>query len=210
MKSTRDRILQTLLAHPSATINDLAEAVDINTISVRHHLTNLQAEGLIQANEERHGVGRPRLVYSLTDSGLEKFPTRYLNLTNRLLEELKSSLSATEINNLFIRMAQSVALDQVDKIKHLPMEQKLDFLRKTLGDEGFMIEWQKVGEDYQITETACPFYHVGQLHPEVCVMDQTLISTMLSIPTEKVQCVLNGDTHCTYLVKTKLNAAEVV
>lgn len=203
MKSTRDRILQTLLTHPTATISDLAEAVNINTISVRHHLTNLQAEGLIQASEERHGVGRPRLIYSLTDTGLERFPTRYMNLTNRLLEQLKSYLPQEEINNIFIRMAKSLAEDQADKIKKLTLEQKLDFLRKTLGEEGFMIEWAKVGEDYEITETACPFYHVGQSHPEVCVMDQTLISTMLSIPTEKVQCVLNGDVHCTYLIKGK-------
>jgi DeoR family transcriptional regulator, suf operon transcriptional repressor len=203
MKSTRDRILQTLLTNPTATITELAEAVDINTISVRHHLTNLQAEGLIQANEERHGVGRPRLIYSLTDTGLEKFPTRYMTLTNRLLEQLKSTLTQTEINELFVRMAKSLAAEHLDRIKKLPIEQKLDAIRKSLGDEGFMIEWQKIGEDYQIIEKACPFYHVGQSHPEVCIMDQTLISTMLSIPTDKVQCVLNGDVHCTYLITAK-------
>ena len=46
MKSTRDRILQTLLRQPRRTINELAEAVGINPISVRHHLTNMQVEGL--------------------------------------------------------------------------------------------------------------------------------------------------------------------
>jgi DeoR family transcriptional regulator, suf operon transcriptional repressor len=203
MKSTRDRILQTLLTNPTATITELAEAVDINTISVRHHLTNLQAEGLIQASEERHGVGRPRLIYSLTDTGLEKFPTRYMTLTNRLLEQLKSTLTQNEINQLFVRMAKSLASEHLDRIKKLPIEQKLDAIRKSLGDEGFMIEWQKVGEDYQIIEKACPFYHVGQSHPEVCIMDQTVISTMLSIPADKVQCVLSGDVHCTYLITAK-------
>ena len=71
MKSTRDRILQTILHQPRRTINELAEAVDINPISARHHLTNLQAEGLVAADEERHGVGRPRLVYFLTEEGME-------------------------------------------------------------------------------------------------------------------------------------------
>ena len=73
MKSTKDKILQTLLRKPKITINDLAEAVGINPISVRHHLTNLQMEGLIAAEEERHGVGRPRLVYSLTEDGMGWF-----------------------------------------------------------------------------------------------------------------------------------------
>ena len=66
MSSTRDRILQTLLRQPRRTINDLAEAVGINPISVRHHLTSLQVEGLVTSEEERHGVGRPRLLYALT------------------------------------------------------------------------------------------------------------------------------------------------
>src|SRR5664279_2793108 len=89
MKSTRDRIMQTLLRQPRTTINQLAVAVGINPISVRHHLTNLQVEGLVATEEERHGVGRPRLVYYLTEAGLEKFPTRYLRLTNHLLSQMK-------------------------------------------------------------------------------------------------------------------------
>ena len=34
-------------------INELAEVVGINPISVRHHLNSLQADGLIEAEEER-------------------------------------------------------------------------------------------------------------------------------------------------------------
>ena len=80
MKSTREKILRTLLAFPGSTINDLAEAVGINGISIRHHLTSLEADDLVVSSEERHGVGRPRLVYSLTDAGIEEFPSSYLRL----------------------------------------------------------------------------------------------------------------------------------
>jgi predicted ArsR family transcriptional regulator len=55
MKSTRDRILQTLLRKPRSTINELAEAVGINPISVRHHLTNLQMEDWWR--RRRNGMG---------------------------------------------------------------------------------------------------------------------------------------------------------
>jgi DeoR family suf operon transcriptional repressor len=203
MKSTRERILLNLLTHPNATISDLAAAVDINTISVRHHLTNLLAEGLIQANEVRHGVGRPRLVYTLSENGLERFPTRYLNLTNRLLDQLKMTLPQTEINNIFKRMALSAASGQAEKVKKLNIEEKLNYIKKSLQDEGFLVEWEKVGDEYRINEVACPFYHVGQSHPEVCIMDQTLISTILAIPTEKINCVLDGDNRCTYVIKNQ-------
>jgi predicted ArsR family transcriptional regulator len=207
MKSTRDRILQTLLNHPQSTISDLAESVNINSISARHHLTNLQLDGFVKAEEVRHGVGRPRLVYTLTDSGMEKFPTRYLQLTNRLLTELKQRMPASEIEAIFSQMAMDITSEQTEKIKKLSIEEKLNYIKESLSDQGFSIEWEKIGDNYMIKEIACPFFHVGQAHPEVCTIDKTLISSILSIPAEKVECVLDGDNQCSYII-TQQQIAE--
>lgn len=192
--------MHTLASSPRSTINDLAEAVDINAISVRHHLTSLQAEGLVTAEEERHGVGRPRLVYFLTEKGRERFPTRYLRLTNRLLDQLKESLPAPVVSKLFAEMATEMAADYSEQVKGMDVEERLDLVKQMLGEEGFSVEWEKRGAQYHIREITCPYYHVGQSHPEVCTLDQTLISSVLSIPAEKVQCVLHGDSHCTFVV----------
>lgn len=200
MKSTRERILQTLLNHPRSTINDLAEAVGINAISVRHHLASLHGDGLVAAEEERHGVGRPRLVYALTEKGLERFPTRYLRLTNRLLDQMKEAMPAAVISKLFTSMASEMASDYAQQVKSFSVEEKLEFIKKLLGQEGFSVEWERQGSDYLIHEITCPYYHVGQSHPEVCTVDQTLISEVLSIPAHKLSCVLSGDAHCTYIL----------
>lgn len=210
MKSTRDRILQTLLNNPQSTITDLAEAVEINAISVRHHLTNLQLDGFVKADEVRHGVGRPHLVYSLTDNGLEKFPTRYLQLTNLLLTELKQRMPEAEIQSIFSKMAKDLASEHSEKLSNLSLEEKLEFVKKTLSEQGFSIEWEKTEEDvYTIREISCPFIHVGQAHPEVCMMDQTLISSILSIPTEKIECVLDGDNQCAYKIRQNMKAEKI-
>ncbi|HWQ05228.1 MAG TPA: winged helix-turn-helix transcriptional regulator [Longilinea sp.] len=200
MKSTRERILQTLLGNPRATITDLADAVGINAISVRHHLTSLQAESLVAAEEERHGVGRPRLVYFLTETGLERFPTRYLRLTNRLLDQIKESLPAPVVNKIFTEIAVDMASSVKREAHSMNLEERLDLVQKLLGEEGFTVQWEKQGSQYHIHEISCPYYHVGQSHPEVCSVDQTLISTVLEIPAEKIQCILRGDTHCTYVI----------
>ena len=200
MKSTRERILHTLLAHPRSTINELAEVVQINSISVRHHLTSLQGESLVAAEEERHGVGRPRLVYFLTERGLERFPTNYFRLTNRLLDQLKETLPAPVVSNLFKQMATELAGSYAKQVESLPMEERLELVKRLLTEEGFTVEWENRADSYQIHEITCPYYHVGQSHPEVCTVDQTLISTVLSIPAEKINCVLRGDAHCTYII----------
>jgi predicted ArsR family transcriptional regulator len=199
-KNTRERVLQTLLSHNSCTINDLAEAVDINPISVRHHISRLQAEGLVGSAEERHGVGRPRHVYFLTESGREHFPSRYLKLTLRLLEQLKETVPPPVVNKLFAQMAQDLAKEYAADLEGLTMEQRLELVKKMLTHEGFTVDWEAEGDFYQIRESNCPYYHVGQNHPEVCSVDQTLISTVLAVPAEKIKCMLHGDSQCTYMV----------
>ncbi len=203
MKSTRDRILQVLLRQPRTTINELALAVGINPISVRHHLTNLQMEGLVGAEEERHGVGRPRLVYNLTETGIERFPTRYLRLTTRLLAQMKESMPAPMVSKLFSEMADGLAEEYANQMVGMSMEERLDLAKSLLTEEGFTVEWERDGGQYRIHEITCPYLQIGQTHPEVCTVDQTLISKMLSVPAEKVQCILTGDTHCTYVVQAE-------
>jgi DeoR family suf operon transcriptional repressor len=199
-KTTRDRVLQTLLSRQRCTINEIAEVVDINPISVRHHITRMEADGFVDSAEERHGVGRPRRVYFLTEEGLEQFPSRYLRLTLRLLEQLKGTLPSQMVSQLFAQMAEDVASDYQAQLSGLNMEQRLNLVTDLLRQEGFVVQWEKNDNEYIIREIGCPYYHVGQNHPEVCSVDQTLISMMLSVPAEKVQCLLRGDAHCTYII----------
>ncbi|MGW8143070.1 MAG: helix-turn-helix transcriptional regulator [Anaerolineales bacterium] len=211
-KNTRQKVLQTLLRKHRSTIVELAEVVDINPISVRHHISKLQADGLVASEEERHGVGRPRQVFFLTEAGLEEFPTRYLRLTIRLLEQLKENLPKNMVDKLFSQMAADLVQEyaQTANQEDMTIEERLEFVNDLLQDEGFDLEWEKRDNQYFIREISCPYLHVGQTHPEVCVIDQTLISTVLDLPTEKVKCILNGDNHCTYVVPDtqKITTAE--
>jgi predicted ArsR family transcriptional regulator len=200
MKSTRDKILFTLLKKPQSTISDLAEAVNINSISVRHHLSSLQADNLIVAEEVRHGVGRPRLVYSLTEEGLERFPTRYFRLTNRILNRVRNTMSSEEVNGLFVEIAKDIASDHQKFLKKMTIEEKLTYIQELLDEEGFYVDWEKHGSHYIINEVSCPYFHVVLNHPEVCSLDQTLISEMLSIPAKKIECILTGGHHCSYII----------
>jgi predicted ArsR family transcriptional regulator len=205
MKSTKDKILHTLLRKPKITINEIAEAVGINAISVRHHLSNLEKEGLIAAEEERHGVGRPRLMYSLTEDGMERFPTKYLRLTTKLLAQMKETMPGPAVAKLFSQIAEEMASEYSSQMHGMSMEERLDFVKAMLAHEGFTVEWEKKGKEYQIHEISCPYYQIGVAHPEVCTVDQTLISKMLALPVSKVQCILSGAAHCTYVVQSVKN-----
>ena len=127
---THDIILRTLRARGKCTVQELADAAGVSPVSVRHHLANLQAEGLVAAEEVRHGVGRPRLLFSLTEQALELFPSRYFRLTQRLLDEMKDSLPEPMVRQLFSSVAQTMAEDYAGELAGLPLERRLERLVK--------------------------------------------------------------------------------
>ncbi len=200
--TTRQTILQTLSRRQQCTIKELAEVAEINPISVRHHITRLEAEGLVTSKEERHGVGRPRRVYMLTKAGLERFPSRYVDMTVRLLEQIKQNLPAPVVERLFTQMAQDLADEQAVQLdlEGLSVEERLDVVKQVLNEEGFDVYWEQKGNAYYIHEATCPYLHIGEAHPEICSMDRTLISTLLRVPAEQIHCRLDGDDRCTYTI----------
>ncbi len=203
MGSTRESILRALHTQGKRTIKDLAEAADISPISVRHHIANLLAEGLLEVEENHHGVGRPRHLYSLSEKGLEHFPRRYYHLTIHLLEELKDALSEDEIEALFCNIASSMADKYAPLLERLPLEKRINDLRKLLGEEGFEAIIYREGNQLIIKEVCCPFFPLGREHPEVCLIDKFFIANALSIPVERVKHVRQGDQQCAFEIRLK-------
>lgn len=204
MKNTREKILRSLLTYPGSSIKDLANAVGINDISIRHHLKTLEAEGFVSPAEERHGVGRPHLVYTLTEKGVEQFPTRYLRLTHRLLSELKKRFTKEELIQIFQNIGKEIAEKFESITKETPLEERINFVVNILKIEGFVVEWQKHNEHYRIISLSCPYYQIGIDHPEICKIDQSLISSFFKEPLQVTSCIADGDNCCTYEIYTNL------
>ena len=201
MGSTHNLVLEELLSCQRCTINDLAKAVKINPISVRHHIGKLEAEGLVDSAEERHGVGRPRRVYYLTEAGRERFPARTIRFTNALLNQLKEQLAPELYDQLFISMADTISEKYASPdLRHLDLTERLALIEDWLTKEGFSVQVERDEKQILIKETGCPYFYVGQSHSEVCAIDKALISKVLSADPQRTTCLLSGDSHCTYVV----------
>jgi len=200
MSNTREKILKTLLSFPGSTINDLSEAVGINNISVRHHITSLEKEDLVISSEERHGVGRPRLTYTLSDKGIEKFPTQYLKLTRRLLDYLRDNKNTSDIEEMFRNIGKEIADSYVIKIGEKSLDEKVHLVKSILTDEGYIIELKKNEDSYTLTSLSCPYLRVRQDYPELCSLSHSLISELLSQTVNIISCRFEGDDHCIYQI----------
>ncbi len=201
MHDTRWIVLELIRTQGHATIASLAEALGVTPITVRHHLSNLQSEGLVAVEVERQHVGRPKHIYSLTEAAQRYFPNQYHALTERLLDTLKAQLPPQQVEAIIDAVAAGMAARYGTPKADGTLEERLHHLIGALGEEGFMAEVRRVDGALVLTELNCPYLYVGQRHPEVCRIDRALIRQMLGAEVEQTACVLHGDAACVFSVK---------
>jgi DeoR family transcriptional regulator, suf operon transcriptional repressor len=204
MTDTRQDILNYLREKGAADVSELAETLGLSPVTIHYHLHVLQRDGLLESKAVRQGVGRPRNVFSLRASALDKFPQGYHRLSDRLLEILKSRMTDTDIQALFERIGAEIATEHALSLQGKPLEQKIATLIALLGEEGFMSRLDKVGADhFVVTQVSCPYQYVATRHPEVCELDLQLMNTALGTEVKRGTCVANGDAVCTFHIQSQ-------
>ena len=68
-----------------------------------------------------------------------------------------------------------------------------------------MVDLQEDEGNFYIVEASCPYHHVGEDYPEICVVDQELIAHFVSTTPKRVECILDGDKQCKYLIRDKVD-----
>jgi DeoR family suf operon transcriptional repressor len=204
MSTTHDEILRAIKSQGRVTVAELAKRLNITPMSVRHHLSSLQAEGLVHSSQAQRGqgAGRPRQVYFLSEAGQEHFPARYVRLSERLLDELKTSLPPHALEEMFTRMAEGMVAEYAARLEGKSLDDRMTLLMELLGTEGFLAKWNRTGETISLTEYSCPYLRIGQRHPEVCAIDQTVIEQVLNANVEKTTCVLDGADRCVFVISS--------
>ncbi|PJF34915.1 MAG: hypothetical protein CUN49_13245 [Candidatus Thermofonsia Clade 1 bacterium] len=200
MRDTRLAVLQAIREQGQATVASLAAALGISPISVRHHLTGLQAEGLLKVSLDRQAVGRPKHVYSLSQAAERYFPVAYHTFAERLLDELKASLTAEQVAAIIDRMVASIAARYGSLQLSGSLEERLHKLVDILGEEGFRAAVRRVENGALQAELNCPYVFIGQRHPEVCRIDHAIIRSVLGRDVQRMACVLEGDRLCIFSV----------
>lgn len=200
MQDTRSAILHLLREHNQSTAAEIAEQVGLSAVSAHYHLGRLEREGLVSVEPVRHGVGRPKFVYSLTGAALAQFPQSTHRLADRLLEALKFQLTEQQIQAIFSRMAEDILAEYGDGFKDKSLEEKIEILAGILGEEGFSARIQKVGKDFHLTQCGCPYQYVVQRHPGICAIDLQLMNATLGADIQRKTWILDGDNVCTFHV----------
>ena len=202
MQSTRERILNILKERGQATVDDLSQELGLTAVTVRHHLDILRGEGLIASPHirRRKTPGRPQYVYTLADKAASFFPKRYGQLTNLILDELRTCLSPAEMERLMENIGEHIA-SQANLPERNGFETRLVAVTDFLNEMGYMARWERQTDgDYALYVANCPYEAVSQRNQQVCTIDMALLTHLLGTSLERVSWSAQGDQDCCYLI----------
>jgi predicted ArsR family transcriptional regulator len=202
MQTTRKEILDYVRHHGEATAPEMAQTLHITPTAVRQHLTILEREGLISVQGTRGRVGRPALVYALTEAGAALFPSRYDELSNLLLDEIRSIAGSKGLQSVLMRAAVHSAEAYESQLKGKKLRERVKEASRIINERGSVADSRANGPDeFLISQYTCPYPNVASAHSAVCAMEVEFVRRLTGGDARLVSSLLRGDKACTYRVR---------
>jgi predicted ArsR family transcriptional regulator len=203
MRDNSDRMLLELKRRGPQATATLAAACAITPMGAHKLLQALASQGLVQAQDEVHGVGRPRRVWGLRAAGHARFPDRHAELNLQLLAQLGSSFGPQALDQLIAaREAQTLSRYQAQLQPLRSLAGRLRRLAQLRATEGYMARVERAGRDWLLIEDHCPICAAARACQGFCRSELALFQACLA-PWARVtreEHLLAGARRCAYRV----------
>lgn len=182
--NSRQKILNTLRKQNAATPVELAKALRLSPANIRHHLSRLLADGLVEVGGVRaEGVrGRPHKIYRLSRLALgDNLATLASGLLAQFVDDLESDGKSLALRRL---------AEQISPIR--PLERSAHITRRlaqtieTLNRMHYQAHWEAHASGPRILLGQCPYAAIIASHPALCLLDKALLEMHLAQPVEQL------------------------
>ena len=209
-KGQRGALLTQLKRAQSLTARELATRLEVSLNAVRHHLKELEAEGLITYRREHRGVGAPVFAYGLSRAGEDLFPRRYAAALSAMLSAVVErdgrEAAVVMLESYFGALAGRMRAE----LQGVPQPERLGALARLLSEEGYMAEARVASEAEHaaLVEHNCPIPAVAERFPEICAVEARYLADVLGAEVERTGHILSGCPACEYKVRFSQTAEE--
>jgi len=199
-KGLRGDVLQALKREQPLTAKTLAAKLGVTANAIRHHLKELEAEGLVSYGREQRGVGAPTFAYRLSPQGEALFPKRYeqtlTDLLDRVAERQGRAATAAMLEDLYADLTRRLQAE----LEGVAPEGRLAAVTRVLSDAGYMAESDAAGGAFRLAEHNCAIKSVAERFPEVCAAEAKFLQTVLAASVERTAHIVDGCNACEYAI----------
>ena len=201
-RGPRATILLALKRRERMTAKDVAVLLGVSMNAARHHLKELESEGLIRYERAHRGVGAPAHAFLLTPAAEALFPRRYESVLMEVLEAVERRQGRTAaVAALQARFDDLAGRVEAEIAPSATPQERLVALTRVLTDEGYMAE-AAVGHCCgTLTEHNCPLPAVAGRFPELCEAERAFLERIVGVRVERKARIMDGCAACQYKVR---------
>jgi len=198
VQQTRQQILDYLRERREASIRELAEHFSLAATGVRQHVSALESAGLVRSRKQHSRVGRPALLYQLSESGEAGYPKQYHLLAGALLESLADGADDGQLRALLDAVGERLAGSAARELAGSPAAERVEAACDALHTQEIVADWERDGDAFLLHERTCPYPEVAARTTAACTVDVAYISALTGLDATLVECQTRGDGCCTY------------
>jgi DeoR family suf operon transcriptional repressor len=202
-KGPRGAMLVQLKREQRLTAKELAGRLGVSLNAARHHLKELEAEGLVEYELEHRGVGAPAFAYRLSTSGQALFPRRYEETLTALLEHMVERDGREAAVALLDSYFAGVSRRLQHELAGTTPDERIHALGRVLSEQGYMAEVTASATEGTLTEHNCAISAVAERFPEICAAEARLLADVLGAEVDRREHILRGCSACEYHVRFK-------
>ncbi|WP_411816207.1 helix-turn-helix transcriptional regulator [Hyphococcus sp. DH-69] len=202
--ATRGAVIDRLKRGGPQSATALAKDLGVTPMAVRLHLYALEEEGLVAAESEAKGRGRPTKKWCLTEEAARIFPDAHQGLAVEMINSVRELFGEAGLKKLIQSHGDKQRATYGEKINsEKPLAERVKRLAKARSDEGYMAEVKKDGRDWLLIENHCPICSAAKACTGLCANELKVFSDVLGsdVDVNREEHILAGARRCTYRVK---------
>jgi predicted ArsR family transcriptional regulator len=203
LPSGTDRLLGIIKRRGPQRVGSLGRALGVSAEAARQQLIQLADAGLVVAEVQKRGVGRPSRLWSLTAAGHARFPDTHSELTVQLIDSIRKTFGAAALDRIIrgrqnqIRRGYRAALGGARSLAA-----RVARLAEIRAREGYMAEWRKDGNGFLLLEHHCPICSAATACQGFCRSELEIFRDALGgdAVVERIEHLLAGARRCAYRI----------
>jgi predicted ArsR family transcriptional regulator len=206
-----DRLLYALKAQGPQTAARLARRLDVTAVAVRQLLARLNDAKLVDFEDRRETVGRPKRYWCLTEAGHARFPDNHAGLTAELLASISALFGADGLERLISHREAAILAQYLDATGSAQtLAERARRLARLRSAEGYMAEIKREGRDsLLLIENHCPICVAAKQCQDFCRSELALFRKVLGpdVSVERLEHIVHGARRCVYRIAPRERSA---
>lgn len=202
---TTNRMLHSLKVGGPQTAAHLARKLSITPVAVRQMLGRLHEAGLVDFEDSRESVGRPKRFWHLTDMANRQFPDNHAGLTADLLASITTVFGNEGLDRLIThREAATLSLYTQALAPFATLPARVEELARIRSAEGYMAEAIPMPDGgILLVENHCPICVAAASCQKLCRSELEIFKKALGpdVEVRRTEHILKGARRCAYVIR---------